>query len=123
MYVAYFYWQFVVAPTWLVRLIINLERALMIFFSVPTMVTTLFAHWHKDSVSPRRGTLSAIALAYSWNAISRGIGFIIRTAMVLAWLGSAGLLALFGTLLTILFILWPLLILMAFAAGLAVLQS
>ena len=123
MYLAYFYWQFIVAPVWLTRLVINLERALLIFFSVPTMVTTLFAHWHRDAVSARRGTISAIAMAYAWNAISRGIGFIIRVAMIAAWGLCALALGIVGSLLILVFIAWPLLVLLGFVTGIAVLQG
>lgn len=123
MYLAYFYWQFVVAPTWLARLLINLERALLIFFSVPTMVVTLFAHWHRDAVSARHGTISAIAMAYAWNAISRGIGFIIRVTMIVAWVICAIVLLIAGALLIIAFLAWPFVVLFGLAAGIALLQG
>lgn len=122
MYIAYFYWQFIAAPAWLVRLIVNLERALVIFFSVPTMAKTLLAHWHRDAVSTRRGTISAIAMAYAWNAISRGIGLIIRLAMIVTWALAAVMLAGVGCALLLVFVLWPLLVLVGFAAGLVLLQ-
>ena|SRR3989344_6742985 len=123
MYLHYFYWQFVMAPTWLLRLILTIERALVIFFSVPTMITTLFAHWHRDRVSTRRGALSGIAIALAWNLISRVIGFLIRSAMLLAWAVVSSLVGLGGIIMLFVLYVLPLVILLGIATGIALLYS
>jgi hypothetical protein len=57
----------------------NIQRALARYFSAGLLVRTLFAHWHKDAVSYKQGTISGIALAFAWNVISRAIGFMVRS--------------------------------------------
>src|SRR5687768_4472004 len=118
MYIEYVYWQFVSGPQWLLALARDLERALLRFFSVPFMVRTLFAYWRKDSVSYRAGSLEGIALALAWNSISRGIGFIIRTTVLLVWVLAAVALAVLSSVVIGLFLLWPLLVLVGLSAGL-----
>lgn len=121
MYLHYFYWQFVAAPLWLVRLITTLERALVIFFSVLTLAATLFAPWHRDRVSIRRGSLSGIFIAVAWNFISRAIGFLVRAVMLLAWGGVSLVVAAGGGVLVIFWYLLPFIILVGAAAGIALL--
>jgi hypothetical protein len=118
MYIEYVYWQFVSGPQWLLTLARDLERALLRFFSVPFMVRTLFAYWRKDSVSYRAGSLEGIALALAWNTISRGIGFIIRTTVLLVWVLAAAVLVVLSGIVIAFFLLWPLLVLVGIATGL-----
>ncbi|MEX2054629.1 MAG: hypothetical protein WD972_00465 [Candidatus Andersenbacteria bacterium] len=117
MYIEYVYWQFVSGPQWLLTLARDLERALLRFFSVPFMVRTLFAYWRKDRVSYRAGSLEGIALALAWNTISRGIGFIIRTTVLVIWVLAAAVLAGLSGIVVGLFLLWPLLVLVGLATG------
>jgi hypothetical protein len=117
MYIEYVYWQFVSGPQWLLTLARDLERALLRFFSVSFMVRTLFAYWRKDSVSYRAGSLEGIALAFAWNTISRGIGFIIRTMVLLVWVLAAVVLFVISGIVIGFFLLWPLLVLGGLATG------
>lgn len=87
-------------------------------FSVPFMLKTLFAHWHKDQVSYRQGSISGMLKALAWNLISRGIGFIVRSCVLIAWLVVEVLFAVIFAIALILFILWPLLVLVGLATGL-----
>lgn len=121
MYSAYFYWQFVAAPSWLIRLLVTLERGLVIYFSVPVMLRTLLAHWHRDRVSMRRGTISGFAIALAWNAISRVMGFIMRSATLVVWVGVSLVTASVGAVAVAVVLLWPVLVLVGVASGSALL--
>lgn len=114
MFAEYVEWQFILAPRFLLTLIWNLQWALQQFFSVPTMLRTLFAHWHRDVVPYRAGTISGLLLAFAWNQISRAIGFIIRSIMLLMWLTSAVVLLAAGAGVLLALVSWPFLIVIGF---------
>jgi len=119
MYVQYFYWHYVQAPKWLMNFFVTVQRMLLRFFSVGTMLRTLFAPWHRDLVAYRAGGLQVILMTFAWNMISRGIGFIIRMVLLGIWVivEAAFLAAAVGGF--IIFLLWPVLILATFATGVA----
>jgi len=123
MYVHYFYWQYIAAPRWLLILFWNLERALLRFFSVGLMLKTLFAHWHKDRVSYRQGSISGFLTALAWNLISRGIGFIVRIIVLAAWLIIQSLYIIAASASFIAFLAWPLAVITAFAIGLGLILT
>ncbi len=83
---SYLHWQFIVGPAWLAQTLWNLELALVQYFSVGFLLRTLLAHWHKDAVRYDRSSFGAIFVSFAWNQISRGIGFIVRSAILLVWL-------------------------------------
>lgn len=101
-------WHFFVAPVWLITLAWNIERMLARYFSVRILFKTLFAHWHKDAVSYRQGTVSGIALAFAWNSISRVFGFIIRLATIGVYVATAGSAFIVSLLIIGVFLIWPL---------------
>jgi len=105
----YLYWQFLSGPGWLLGLTINLQRTLARFFSVAIMLRTLVSHWHKDVVQ-YRGSISSRLLALAWNLISRGIGFLIRSVVLIVWVVTAIVLLIFSLLLFITFLAWPFLV-------------
>jgi hypothetical protein len=119
MLVDYFYWQYVVAPRWLLRVVWNLQRALVQFFSVKLMLRTLLSHWHKDAMPFHGGTLGDLGMAVLWNLISRVIGFLVRGFVLLIWLAAEIAYLVVVVFLLPLFLLWPLVVLVGFAAGLA----
>lgn len=123
MYLEYFYWQYIVAPRWLLQFYWTLHLALLRFFSVTFMLRTLFAHWRRDAVPYRALGLQAIFTTFAWNQISRGIGFLIRSIVLALWLGAeVSLIAVAGGFF-IFFILAPLIILVSFAIGLTLLGA
>lgn len=82
---AYLHWQFVVGPRWLAVTLWNLELALLRFFSVGYMLRTLFAHWHRDAVAYTRRGFTDILIVFAWNQISRAVGFVVRSTVLLFW--------------------------------------
>jgi hypothetical protein len=119
----YFIWQFAEAPLWLLTLAWNVQRLLLKFFSVGFMLRTLFAHWHKDAVAYTGGRLSAIALAFAWNQISRGIGCFIRSVVLALWCVSAIAAAVVSIAAFLLFITWPFLVILGFSFSVAMIIS
>ncbi|MDP3997243.1 MAG: hypothetical protein Q8P73_01950 [bacterium] len=114
---SFLYWQFISAPTWLLKLYANLELALWRFFSVPFIVKTLFSYWHKDSVTLRQGSFTGLVKAISWNIISRAVGFIIRVTVLLAWCGAQAAFIILASSSFLIFILWPVISLSLIAYG------
>lgn len=97
----------------------NLERASLRFFSIKLMFRTLLAYWHKDAMVFSGGTLSKYATILLWNLISRLIGFIVRSVIIILWLlVQTVFLPLAGTIL-VLFVLWPILLILGLAIGLS----
>lgn len=123
MLVDYFYWQYVLAPRWLLAFSWNLERALLNIFSVPLMFRTLLAPWHKDVAIFHGGTLSDLGLTILWNIISRLIGLIFRLGLITLWIiAQVGLVVAFIFALPA-FYAWPFLVLVGLAASLAILNA
>lgn len=83
---SYLRWQFLDGPKWLAQTLWNIELALLQFFSVGFLLRTLFSHWHKDAVRYDRSSLSAIFISFAWNQISRGVGFVVRSSVLVVWL-------------------------------------
>lgn len=104
----YFVWQFWSGPKFLVTLFWNVEKMLFKAFSVSLMVQTFFSHWHRDAVE-YRGGFGDIGLAFAWNGISRIIGLLVRSIVLLLWLITSILIAIAIPLICIFFITWPLL--------------
>ena len=111
----YLHWQFIEAPAWLAKTLWNLELALLQYFSVGFLLRTLFAHWHKDAVRYDRSSLSSIFISFAWNQISRGVGFVVRSAVLAVWLVIQIFYGVAALSLFILFLLAPFLIMTGLA--------
>ena len=120
MYYHYVYWQFFVAPTWLIRLFWNLQRALIRLFSVLVMFRTLLSYWRRDKLSLQQGSIGGFFKAFGLNLISRLIGFIIRMTILASWLVSGAALLIALVIIFSLFVLWPFLAIIGFSYGLAI---
>lgn len=118
MLVDYFYWQYVIAPRWLIEFIWNMQRVIMRAFSVTFMLRTLLAPWHKDTAVWRGGTLDAFGLTIIWNITSRLIGATIRLIVIAAWLVAEAIFAILAVIAVPALLLWPALVLVGIALGL-----
>lgn len=118
MYSHYFYWHYIVVPLWLIRFFWTVHQALLQMFSVRVMVTTLFWHWRRDYVAYRSGSLSGLLHAAAWNSISRAVGLIARTSIILGWVISASIFILLAAGLFVFFIMAPVLAAVAIVYGL-----
>ncbi len=123
MYSHYFYWQYMVAPLWLLQFFWILQRALLQFFSVRVMLTTLLAHWRRDRVAYRQGSFSGLLHAVAWNSISRAIGFIVRSSIIILWVVTECVFLILASGIFIIFSIAPLVALVALTYGVALLIS
>lgn len=117
MFLEYFYWHYILTPRFIFQLFWNIEKAILQFFSVPLLLRTLVAHWHKDAVAYTGGTISAYAMAFAWNLISRGIGFFIRLLTLSLWLATEVIFFCMAGSFLLGFLVLPLLIIFAFISG------
>ena len=116
MFLEYFHWHYIVAPRWLNQFFWHLELALLHFFSVGFMLKTLFSHWHRD-VTAYRGSLQDLAIIFAWNQISRLIGFLIRSSVLILWACVQVIYITLAVAFFVAFIIWPLLVLASLVAG------
>jgi hypothetical protein len=70
----------------LAQILWNVQRALLRYFSVGFLLRTLLAHWRRDIVRYDRSSLGSLFVSWAWNQISRGIGFVVRSAVLAVWL-------------------------------------
>jgi|GEM_PF-3517794 hypothetical protein len=119
MIIDYFQWQFVLAPNWLLKLLWTIERASIRFFSIKIMLRTLIAHWHKDSMAWKGGTITGYITTQMWNVISRVIGFIVRATVILTWVATQIIFIPLSVVLFLLFVTWPLLVVVGVSTGFA----
>lgn len=115
----YLHWQFVITPGWMINLLWNLERAGLRFFSIGIMFRTLLSYWHKDAMAFTGGSLGKLATIVMWNTISRLIGFIIRTLVIISWLAVQSVFLPIALMVLVVVVLWPILVLVGVASGLA----
>lgn len=117
----YFYWQFVLAPLWLLRFFWTLQQGLLQLFSVRLLAVTLFAHWHKDRLAYRQGTITGLIKAAALNIISRLVGFFVRATILLAWALAEIIFLFFFVSAYLAFIVSPLIAVFALIRGLVLL--
>lgn len=121
MLIDYLHWQFVLSPNWLIKLLWNIERATIRFFSINLMLRTLLAYWHKDAMAFTGGSLSKLATTILWNTISRLIGFIIRLTVIAIWLAIQTIFIPLSLVVLAVLVLWPLLVIVGLAIGVSTL--
>lgn len=114
---SYLHWQFIAGPSALAQILWNIERALMRLFSVGFLLRTLFAHWHRDAVRYDRSSFGTIFISFAWNQISRGIGFVVRGAVLLVWLSLQVPYLILAALVWLVFVTAPFLITALLLAG------
>lgn len=108
MVIDYLLWQYWHGPQWLVRLLWVMQRSLWQYFSVPVMLQTLLSPWRHDQVSLQQGGLPAILKALAWNAISRLIGAVVRTSVIITFLFTEAVFIGAAALIFSAFLVWPL---------------
>ena len=82
------------------------------YFSIPLLFKTLLAPWKRDITKKPRGLDLKIFFEYlSFNAISRGTGFIVRFFTIIAGIIYLFLTIVFGAIFFVLWLVLPLLIL------------
>jgi len=123
MYAHYFYWQYIAAPVFLLRFMATLQRMLLQMFSVRVMLTTLFAHWHRDRIVLSQGSISGIGRALMLNAISRAVGFAVRASILCIWLVAEAIFLVLSAGTVAAFLAAPIAAVLAIVYGVALLGS
>lgn len=123
LYLDYIYWQYVWGPRWFLQFIWNMTRAIARAFSITVMLRTLFAAWHKDTIAWHGGTLSEYALTIGWNIISRLIGFLIRSGVLLGWATTTAIFLPLAAASFLIFIFWPIIAALLIIAGFIIITT
>jgi hypothetical protein len=84
----FFEWVFLYAPASFFKTVRNVSIGLTHYFSIPLLLTSLFAPWRKDATSLQNAPANAWGQIILNNAVSRFIGFIVRGFTILLGLVS-----------------------------------
>jgi len=118
----YIFWHFVEFPKKLSKAILNFLKFGARYFSIPFLLKTLFSHWHRFSWQYPRGFDPLVYLeVFVSNLISRTIGFILRTFLILAGILFEIFIFILGILVLIIWYLLPLISIFLFFYGLSIL--
>jgi ATP-dependent Clp protease ATP-binding subunit ClpC len=83
----YFTWHFILAPRKIIQIISNYLTFFYYYFSVKLLLKTLFSPWKRLTVQRKIGfSLEDIFHVLSFNLISRSIGFILRSMVIISWI-------------------------------------
>lgn len=74
----FFEWWLVDEPVLLWGITVKITRRVLIFFSIPVLIKTLFSPWKRDVHSAVNSSLDVIVKVLVDNLISRLIGFVVR---------------------------------------------
>ena len=82
----FFEWWLVDEPINLWAIVTGITRRVLIFFSIPVLIKTLFAPWKRDVHSAVNSSLDVIVKVLIDNLISRLIGFVVRIITIIVGL-------------------------------------
>jgi hypothetical protein len=81
------------------------------YFSIPLLLRTLFAPWRRDITRKPRGLdFKKLFEYFAFNAISRGLGFLVRFVTVCVGIISLFLTAIAGAIFFVFWVLLPLIL-------------
>lgn len=117
-FLEYFFWHFIDFPKKISKAIFNFLKFGLRYFSIPFLLKTLFSHWHRYSWEYPRGLdIVASFQVFLSNLISRGIGFILRTVLILIGIFFEVFVLIFGVLILIIWYFLPLTFVFLFIYG------
>jgi hypothetical protein len=114
----FFAWHYTTASRQILLVWSNYLRFYWEYFSVPLLIKTLLSPWHNQAETYSRGfDLKEYSTVFLGNLISRFLGAIVRTVVIIIGLlfSLAALLA--GSFVFVLWLLWPLLFIFGAAIG------
>lgn len=79
----FFEWWLVDEPINLWGIIVKITHRVLIFFSIPILIKTLFSPWKRDAHSAVNSSLDVIIRVIVDNLISRLVGFTVRSITIL----------------------------------------
>ncbi|MDP2933371.1 MAG: hypothetical protein Q8N81_04545 [bacterium] len=102
------YWYYFVAPLDILKIWGNYLVAAFHYFSIPLLLRTLFSYWHRDIEDYGRGfDFERFMSVFSMNMVSRGVGFIIRSVVIVFGLAAEILLLVGGLVFLIFWLVSP----------------
>ena len=111
-------WYFLDFPRKILRGIRNFLKFGLHYFSIPFLLKTLFAHWHKYFWQyPRALDIAKILEVWISNQISRVIGMIARSCLILVGLVYELFILILGVLFLALWFFFPIIWLLIFIYG------
>lgn len=112
---AWLQWHFLQMPKFLFKVWGNYFSYVTDFFSVPLLLKTLFSPWRRYQWSyPKNFDIQEFFLSFFSNIISRFLGAIVRTVLIIFGFLAQLMFILMGGIMLILWILFPLVILSGF---------
>lgn len=116
--IAFVEWYFFGFPREILRIIKNFLKFGINYFSIPFLLKTFFAHWHKYSWQyPKGFDLLKILEVWASNQISRMIGMVARSFLILIGLIFEIFVLFFGILFLFCWFLLPLIWFLIFIYG------
>jgi hypothetical protein len=117
-FVLFFEWYLFDFPREILKGIKNYLKFGFHYFSIPFLLKTLFAHWHKYFWQYPRGLdIAKILEVWASNQISRLVGMVCRSFLILAGLSYEILVLIFGILIFLLWYLLPVILFLIFIYG------
>jgi hypothetical protein len=117
----YLIWQFLDVPRQLLSVWKNFLLFMVNYFSLPLLLKTFFSPWKKYEWSYGQGFDAKRYLeVFSSNLMSRILGAIVRSFIVVAGLAAAIVVILLGSIIFIVWLFLPLILLTSFIFGLKV---
>jgi hypothetical protein len=111
-------WYFLDFPKEISRGIKNFLKFGLHYFSIPFLLKTFFAHWHKYAWKyPGVPNIAKILEVWTSNQISRLVGMFCRSFLILAGLIYEVLVLIFGILIFILWYFLPIILFLIFIYG------
>jgi len=109
--ILFFQWYLLDAPRAIIQAIINFLKFGNHFFSIDFLIKTFFSHWHRYFWNyPSSFDIFKILEVFFSNMLSRIIGMILRTFLILVGLLFEFVILLLGILIFIMWFLLPILI-------------
>lgn len=91
----FIWWYYFVAPVGILKIYRNYLVSNIHYFSIPLLLRTLLSPWHRDQEGYGRGfDFERFIRVWSMNMVSRGVGFVVRSfVVVFGLLAEIGILA------------------------------
>jgi hypothetical protein len=120
-FIQFIEWHFLEMPQEILRLWRNFLRFNLNYFSLSLLAKTLFSHWRRHHYSYGRGfDFKRYLEVWSFNAISRGLGAIVRSILIVTGLLSEIFIILVGLIIFLIWLILPVLLILGLGFGVKV---
>jgi len=123
-FVQYLVWQFIDSPRAILKAWKNFLFFNLNYFSIPTLLRTFFSHWKRYSYSYGKSfNIGRYFEAFTFNAMSRVIGAILRTFVIIIGLIVEVILFLAGAIIVLGWIFLPFILIYGLIYGFKLISS